>query len=172
MKKQSFLVSGLVAFLLFGGLSLTVNAQANVNNKNKIQNLGEKVKTRLTANLERVDNLRTRVTERVIQFAEPKFDTVAVNQKLTEAAAAIEAGRQKLAAIDAEITKATTAADKTATVAAFRQTMRDLTANIRAAHQKVVEAIRLMRSAYPRPAVPTTPPTDMPPPTSPPPSSD
>ena len=163
MKKTSFLAGSLITVLLFGGLSLTADAQTSAGKSNetaqtKIQNLGAKVKTRLTAALERADNLRTRVAERVTRFAEPKFDVAAVNQKLTEAAAVIDAGRQKLATIDAAIAKAAAAADKAATVAVFRQTMRDLAASVRAAHQKIVEAIRLIRSAYPLPAT-VTPPT-------------
>lgn len=160
MKKEKYLVLvGLAAALAFGGLPLRVSALYHTSAadtrqetiQNRIKNFGERLERRLTAALERADNLRARVTDHLDQFPNPKFDRVLVEQKLTEAAEAIAAGRAKVATLNAEVRKALAAANQTAAFANLRQAVREIIGSVRRAHQKVVEAIRLIKSAYPTP---------------------
>ena len=174
-KPKYLLLSGLVTALMLSGLPLGVSAIYDTpppadtrqgdrdarteTMQTRIKEFGDRLELRLAAALERADNLHQRVTNRVARFTNPKFDRALVEQKLREAADAIAAGRQKVATIDAEVTKALAAANPTTAFAELRAAVRAVIASVRTAHQKVVEAIRLIRSAYPTTSVATTTPS-------------
>lgn len=159
MNKVKYLVLvGLAAVLTFGRWPLAVSAlyhtpptdTRNETIQNRIKSFGERLERRLVAALGRADNLRARVADRLDQFPNPKFDRVLVEQKLTEAAEAIAAGRQAVTTIQAEVDKTLAAANKTTAFANLRAAVREIIGSVRLAHQKVVEAIRLIKSAYPK----------------------
>ncbi len=159
-KPKYLLIVGLAAWLMLAALPEAAAQAPRANTRSetiqdRIKNFGERLELRLTAALERADKLRARVADRVSQFPNPKFNRALVEQKLTEAAEAIAAGRTKVATIDAEVEKALAAANKTIAFANLRQAAREIIANVRTAHQKVVEAIRLIKSAYPTTATTT-----------------
>ncbi|MBI4136143.1 MAG: hypothetical protein HY481_01120 [Candidatus Vogelbacteria bacterium] len=180
-KPKYLLINGLIAALMLGGLPLEVSALYHTpppadtgqggrdaraeTIQDRIKNFGERLKLRLAAALERADNLGVRVARLVSQFPNLKFDRALVEQKLTEAAEAIAAGRAKVTTIDAEVTKALAATNKTTAFADLRKVVQEVIRSVRTAHQKVVEAIRLIKSAYPTPES-GTPPAGTPAPTT------
>src|SRR3989344_816794 len=124
--------------------------------KEKIKLFGEKATVRLTAALNRAEGLRQRVVLHVSQFPNPKFDKTIVVQKLAEASEAIAKGRTAVAAIQTTMDSAL-AEDGTAKNGSFaevRAAIRQAMTAIRAAPQKIVEAIRLIKAGYP-PTSPT-----------------
>jgi len=166
MKNTSFLTGGLVAILLMSSGSGVAYAQAlNGNRPDEskgpmgIQNFGRLMVTRLGAALDRVETLRARVSERANGIPSPKFDLALVNQSLAEAATAIVTGRQELVTIQEAIAKTSSVktADKNKNLKEFRALIRQAMLNARTAHQKTVEAIRIIRNGY-LPLLPITPP--------------
>ncbi|MBI2100601.1 MAG: hypothetical protein HYT47_01090 [Candidatus Vogelbacteria bacterium] len=168
-KSKYLLFIGLAAGLALNSLPAPMSAQTPSSDtrqnsrdnrgqttEERIKNFGERLELRLTAALQRADNLRARVADRVSQFPNPRFDRALVEQKLTEAAAAIAAGRAKVATIEAEVARALTAANQTTAFANLRTAVREIIGSVRLAHQKVVEAIRLIKSAYPTTATTTS----------------
>ncbi|MBI2097403.1 MAG: hypothetical protein HYT46_00480 [Candidatus Vogelbacteria bacterium] len=160
-KSKCLLFIGLAAWLMLAAVSQataqtpSADTRQNIRDQQagtielRIQNYGDRLELRLTAALQRADNLRARVADRIGQFRDPKFDKALVEQKLTEAATAIAAGRAKVTTIDAEVTKALAVTNKTTAFANLRTAVREIIGSVRLAHQKVVEAIRLIKSAYP-----------------------
>lgn len=148
MNKSKFLtLGGLATVLTLFALGVSAQAPLTETTQTQIQNFGDRMELRLTAALQRADNLRTRVADRVNRFPNPKFDQTLVAQKLKEAAEAVAAGQTKVAAIDAEVAKALAAANKITAFANLRQATREIIASVRVAHQKVVEAIRIIKPA-------------------------
>src|SRR3989338_8514588 len=132
-------------------------------NKARIGMLGEKAVLRLTAALNRADGFRERVTLHASQFPNPRFDKTVVDQKLTEAAAAIITGRASVSEIQTAMDNAIAAGgiETNSSFTEVRARVREAMANIRVAHQKIVAAIRLIKAAYPTtPVSTTTPPTN------------
>ncbi len=127
--------------------------------KGKIRLFGEKAILRLTAALNRADGLRQRVALHASQFPNPKFDKTVVDQKLAEASEAIAKGRTAVAAIQTAMDEALKVAG-TATNGSFtdvRVAVKEAMVEIRTAHQKVVDAIKLIKAGYPtKPTTPVT----------------
>src|SRR3989338_1282488 len=149
-KPKYLLLSGLAAALTLGGLPLEVSAlyhtpltsadtrqdirdTRSATLTERIKNFGERLERRLAAALQRADNLRARVADRVSQFQNPKFDRALVEQKLTEAAEAIAVGRVKVATIKAETEKTLAAANQTNAFANLRQAVREIIVSVRTA---------------------------------------
>ncbi len=165
-KKQE-LIGQIVALglvLAFGLLPIVTDAQVlgadtreNVRTtreamaKDKIGLFGEKAITRLTAALNRADGLRQRVALHASQFPNPKFDKTIVDQKLAEAVTAITKGRTAVATIQVALENALTEGGvaKNGSFADVRMVIREAMASIRTAHQKVVDAIKLIKAGYP-----------------------
>lgn len=130
--------------------------------KDKIKLFGEKAIVRLTAALNRADGLRQRVALRASQFQNPKFDKTAVDKKLAEAADAIAKGRTAVSVIQTAVESALSEGGtaKNGSFAEVRATIKEAMVEIRVAHQKIVEAITLIKAGYPAtPAVPVPPAT-------------
>ena len=164
MKNLSFLAGSLMAILIFGSGATIVSAQAGEAKETlvvRIQKFEDQLNSRLVAVLDRAENLRARVLERASSIATPKFDLATVNQSLAEAATAIAAGRQEVIKIQEAIAQARAAGSPSQkSLKELRTLVRTAMVNVRIAHQKTVEAIRIIRSAYGvrPPASPPTPP--------------
>ncbi|MEK7585007.1 MAG: hypothetical protein AAB455_00590 [Patescibacteria group bacterium] len=161
-QSKQLLAAGLLALTASVGLVNSVSAQLpsadtrqNIRDtksmtvKERIKEFGDRLALRLNASLDRAENLRLRVVDRVGQFQDPKFDKALVDAKLKEAADAIAAGKVKVATIAAEVAKAQAAANPTTALADLRTTVKGIIKDVRTAHQKVVEAIIMIKSAYP-----------------------
>ena len=165
-KKQELIgqIAALGLVLTFGLLPIIATAQApgtdtrrNIRTvreamgKEKIKLFGEKAITRLTAALNRADGLRQRVVLHASQFPNPKFDKTVVDQKLAEASEAIAKGRIAVAVIQTAVENALAEGGtaKSGSFAEVRTAVKEAMVEIRAAHQKVVEAIRLIKAGYP-----------------------
>ena len=171
MRNLSFLAISFMAILILGPGARTANAQVDARGKAqetlvvRIQRFEDQLNARLIAVLDRAENLRARVLERARGISTPKFDLAAVNQSLTEAAAAIAAGREEAAKVQEAVSKARGLVNPSQqSLKELRALVRPAMVSIRAAHQKTVEAIRLIRNAYGvRPvAPPASPPTPPP----------
>lgn len=131
-------------------------------NKGRIKLLGEKAILRLTASLNRADGFRERVALHASQFPNPRFNKTTVDQKLAEAGIAIANGRAAVAAIQTAMDGAIAAAggETNGSFTDVRAKIREAMAAIRAAHLKVVEAIRLIKAGYPPTPISTTTPVN------------
>lgn len=169
MLKNNKLFGALMLTLAFVTLPMVASAQApgaNTRNdirdvrqmlsKERVKLLGERAVLRLTAALNRADGFRERVALHASQFSNPKFDQAKVNQKLVEADEAIAKGRTAVAAIKTAMDTALAGTGTEISFVSVRAKIREAMASIRTAHLKVVEAIRLIKAAYPVPPTATT----------------
>lgn len=127
--------------------------------KDKIKLFGEKAVLRLTVALNRADGFLERVTRHARQFSNPRFDLVMVEQKLAETKEAIMAGRLAVSAAQIAMTNALTVASTTSSSSFtdVRIKIREAMEAVRAAHQKIIEAIRLIKAGYGYPGIPIPP---------------
>jgi hypothetical protein len=116
--------------------------------KDKVKLFGEKAILRLTNALNRADGFRQRVAFHISQFPNPKFDPVLANQKLEEANTAITEGRLAVTAIQTAMDAALAKLGTESSFGDTRAKVREAMTAVRFAHQKIVEAIRLIKASY------------------------
>ncbi|MFH1170160.1 MAG: hypothetical protein V1704_01205 [Candidatus Vogelbacteria bacterium] len=116
--------------------------------KDKIKLFGEKAVLRLTNALNRADGFRQRVAFHISQFPNPRFDPVLANQKLEEANASIAQARLAVTAIQTAMDAALATTGTESSFGTVRAKIREAMTAIQTAHQKIVEAIRLIKAGY------------------------
>ena len=167
-KKRKFVRFGLpISFISLPILALAENpanddrpnmpSVREIMKKDKVKLFGEKAILRLTNALNRADGFRQRVAFHISQFPNPKFNPVLANQKLEEANTAIAEGRLAVIAIQTAMDTALAATGTESSFSNTRVKVREAMTAIRLAHQKIVEAIRLIKAGYPeRPTATST----------------
>ncbi len=127
----------------------TIRDTKQTMSKERVKLLGDKAGLRLTAALDRADGFRERVALHASQFTNPKFDKTKVDQKLAEATDAIAKGRTAVVAIKTAMDTALAGTGAEISFVNVRAKIREAMTSIRTAHLKIVEAIKLIKAAYP-----------------------
>lgn len=113
----------------------------------RIKAFVDKIIKRLNAALERSRKFVARLEQHLTQRADKGADTSAVDKKLDEASATITAGQAKVDAIIGEVDKILTGSSTPREAfGSVRTAVGTAIDGVKAAHQKIVEAIRLLKT--------------------------